>query len=91
MDDLDQYIEERSLKDSEFKSDFIEGYHAFKIGLTLKKMREESGMTQSEIALKMGTQKTAISRIENHADNMRLSTLEKFANALGKRMQIIID
>jgi HTH-type transcriptional regulator / antitoxin HipB len=35
-------------------------------------------------------QKTAISRIENHAEDIKLSTLEKFANALGKNLKLEI-
>ena len=48
------------------------------------------GLTQEEIAEKLHIRKSAISRIENHAENIKLSTLEKFANALGKRLEITI-
>ncbi|TYL48783.1 type II toxin-antitoxin system RelE/ParE family toxin [Marinomonas sp. IMCC 4694] len=34
------------------------------------------------------TQKSAISRIENHSDDVKLSTLERFATALGKKLEI---
>ncbi len=38
----------------------------------------------------MKTKKTAISRIENHAEDIKLSTLEKVAAALGKRLRVKI-
>ena len=38
----------------------------------------------------MKTKKTAISRIENHAEDIKLSTLEKVAVALGKRLRVKI-
>jgi len=38
----------------------------------------------------LSTKKTAISRIENHAEDIKLSTLERFAYALGKEMVIDI-
>ena len=54
----------------------------------LKTAREEAGLTQEELAEKLHTKKSAISRIENHAEDIKLSTLEKFANALGKRLKL---
>ena len=56
----------------------------------LKQAREEAGMTQEELAARLHTKKTAISRIENHAEDIKLSTLEKFARALGKRLRLEI-
>jgi len=50
--------------------------------------REESGLTQEELASRLNTKKSAISRIENHAEDIKLSTLEKFANALGKKLRL---
>jgi transcriptional regulator with XRE-family HTH domain len=50
--------------------------------------REEVGLTQDEVAEKLHTKKSAISRIENHAEDIKLSTLEKFAEALGKTLRI---
>jgi HTH-type transcriptional regulator/antitoxin HipB len=58
--------------------------------VVLKQVRETAGLTQEELALKLNTKKTAISRIENHAEDIKLSTLEKVAQALGKRLQIKI-
>jgi transcriptional regulator with XRE-family HTH domain len=54
----------------------------------LKVAREEAGLTQEQLAQKLNTKKTAISRIENHAEDIKLSTLEKFAHALGKSLRI---
>ena len=44
-------------------------------------------MTQEELANLVNTKKTAISRIENHAEDIRLSTLEKIAHALDKEIK----
>jgi len=51
-------------------------------------MREKSGYTQEELANKLDTKKSAISRIENHAENIRSSTLEKYARVLGMKLHI---
>jgi ribosome-binding protein aMBF1 (putative translation factor) len=88
MSDLQKYIQKRKAKDSEFEKDFDSGYEYFKIGVLLKQAREESGLTQEELALRLNTKKSAISRIENHAEDIKLSTLEKFAKALGKRLRL---
>jgi len=88
MSDLQKYIQKRKAKDTEFAKDFDSGYEHFKIGVLLKQAREESGLTQEELALRLNTKKSAISRIENHAEDIKLSTLEKFAKALGKRLRL---
>jgi ribosome-binding protein aMBF1 (putative translation factor) len=88
MSDLQKYIKKRKKKDSEFAKDFDSGYEQFKIGVFLKQAREEAGLSQEELAAKLKTKKSAISRIENHAEDIKLSTLEKFAHALGKQLRL---
>ena len=41
----------------------------------LKNAREKAGLTQEQVALKLKTKKSAVSRIENHAEDIKLSTL----------------
>ncbi len=90
MSDLKKYINGRKKSNIEFARGFDEGYEEFKIGLILKSAREQSGMTQEELAKKIRTTKSAISRIENHADDIKLSTLTKVARALGKKISVKI-
>jgi len=90
MSDIKKYIRRRKTADREFAAGFEEGYQKFKIGLILKEARRAAGLTQEELARRINTKKTAVSRIENHSRDIRLSTLEKVAAALGKRLQIRI-
>ncbi len=90
MDDLDKYIVKRKNKSKNFSKNFEKGYESFKIGVLLRQAREEVGVTQKELAEKMSTKKSAISRIENHAEDIRLSTLKSYLEALGKTLQISI-
>jgi HTH-type transcriptional regulator / antitoxin HipB len=90
MSDLKKYIAERKKKDKIFSTDFDEGYEQFKIGIMLRQARESAGLTQDELASRLKTKKTAISRIENHAEDIKLSTLERVAKALGKQLQVHI-
>ncbi len=91
MSDLKNYISKRKASDSEFAKDYETGYQEFKIGVMLKIAREEAGLTQEQLAKKLHTKKTAISRIENHAEDIKLSTLKKFAQALGKTLHIQVS
>ena len=88
MSDLKQYVEQRKAEDLEFALDYDEGFAQFKLGVLLKEARESSGLTQQELAKLLHTQKTAISRLENHAEDIRLLTLIRFAHALGKRVEL---
>lgn len=88
MSDLKKYISERKKKDKKFAEGFEEGYEQFKVGVMLRQARKAAGLTQEELARRLKTKKTAISRIENHAEDIKLSTLERVAAALGKRLRI---
>ena len=90
MSGLQEYIKGRKGRDSEFAKDYEIGYQRFKVGAILKQERERVGLTQEELANKLNTKKTAISRIENHAEDIKLSTLENFAQALGKQLRLEI-
>jgi len=88
MSDLKQYITKRKEIDNEFSENFENGYQEFKIGEMLKMARKETGLTQEAVATAMHTKKSAISRIENHAQDIRLSTLQAFAHIMGKELKI---
>lgn len=90
MDDLDKYIADRKKKDPVFAKDFDKGYKNFSIGVLLKMAREEAGLTQEQVARKLQTKKSAISRIENHAEDIRLSTIKRFAEAVGRNIELNI-
>ena len=88
MSDLQKYIDKRKKDDKEFKKNFDTGYHEFRIGEILKQARWEKGLTQEDIANKLNTKKSAISRIENHVQDIRLSILQNFAKILGKELRV---
>ncbi len=90
MSDLRKYVSNRKANDPEFQERYGEGYQSFKIGALLRQAREDSGLTKEEIAERLNTKKSAISRIENHAEDIKLSTLEKFASVLGRKIEVSI-
>jgi len=74
--DLENFIDKDYGKRGTKRRDtFEEGYEAFKIGVMLQEMRLQKNMTQEQLAEKCGTTKNYISRIENDASDIRLSTL----------------
>ncbi len=91
MTDVEKYISKRKEKDAKFVQGFEEGYKEFKIGVLLKQAREQAGLTQEQLAKRLKTKKTAISRIENHAQDIKLSTIQKVAKALGKNLEITLS
>ena len=88
MSDLKKYIVERKARDPEFAEDYDRKYEEFKVGAILKKAREDAGITQEELARRLNTKKSAISRIENHAKDIKLSTIESFVQAVGKKLRL---
>ena len=91
MDDLEKYIQKLKKQKPDFSEQFEEGYENFKIGVLLRHAREEANITQEELANLIHTKKSAISRIENHSEDIRLSTLKSYVEALGKKLKIVIS
>jgi HTH-type transcriptional regulator/antitoxin HipB len=60
---------------TESREKYEEEYETFELGVMLQEMRKERGMTQEQLALKCGTTKSYISKIENNTSDIRLSTL----------------
>ncbi|MDR2206057.1 MAG: helix-turn-helix domain-containing protein [Flavobacteriaceae bacterium] len=75
---LDQFVDEQyGKRGTQKRETFEKGYDEFKLGFILQKARIEKGMTQEELAEKVGTNKGYISRIENNIKDVRVSTLQK--------------
>jgi len=71
---------------------YEEGFEAFKLGVMLQELRKEQGLTQEQLAEKCGTTKTYISRIENDASDIRLSTLMRIVReGLGGHLKLTVD
>ena len=64
---------------------------AFRLGVMLKEARQEARITQEELAMKTGTKKSYISRIERGKSDIQVSTYHKLIEiGLGKNLNIII-
>jgi len=86
---LDQQYGKRGTPNRE---KFEEGFEAFKLGVMIQELRMENGLTQEQLAQKCGTTKTYISRIENNASDIRLSTLMRIIReGFGKQLRLSVD
>ena len=74
------------------RENYEQEFESFKLGVMLQELRKEKGMTQDELAEKCGTTKTYISRIENNASDIRLSTLMRIIQkGLGGHLRLSVD
>ena len=71
---------------------FEQEFEAFKLGVILQDMRRQQKLTQEQLAKKCGTTKTYISRIENDASDIRLSTLMRIIQeGLGGHLKLTVE
>ncbi|MCG8307338.1 MAG: helix-turn-helix domain-containing protein [Cytophagales bacterium] len=89
---LDQFKDKHYGERGTAKRDELEsGYKNFKIGALIHKARLEKGLTQEELAIRVGTTKSYISKIENNVKEVRLSTLQKIIQlGLGGQLELSI-
>ncbi|HQU94033.1 MAG TPA: helix-turn-helix transcriptional regulator [Pyrinomonadaceae bacterium] len=70
---------------------FEQGFEEFKLGYLIQEARKKKGLTQQELADKVGTNKAYISRVENDIKDVRLSTLRKIVETgLGGELELAI-
>lgn len=75
---------------SENRDVFEEKAQYFVISQMLREARKEANMTQEQLAVKVGTKKSYISRLENGKCDIQLSTLYRiFEVGLGKRVSLV--
>jgi HTH-type transcriptional regulator / antitoxin HipB len=88
----DHLDEEFGKKGTASRDEYEAGFEAFKLGVMLQELRKEQGMTQEQLADKCGTTKTYISRIENDASDIRLSTLMRIIReGFGRHLKLSVE
>lgn len=89
---LDQFVDEQyGKRGTKKREQFETGFKEFKLGFLLQQARIEKGLTQEQLAEKIGTNKGYISRVENNIKDVRISTLQKIVElGLGGRLQLSI-
>lgn len=80
-----------SLKEPEFRKEWEDTNAELVMLDNILAARSEAGLTQAEVALRMGTTQSAVARLENNLIRGKLPsgrTLARYAEALGKRVRI---
>jgi len=73
------------------RTEFEEGYKSFKLESLVHDARIQKGLTQEQLALKCGTNKSYISKVENNIKDVRISTLQRIIEVgLGGRLNLSV-
>ena len=78
----------RELKDKEFKKLYEEYGKQLEIAYSILQLRKKNGMSQSELAKKIGTKQANIARMESGQQNFTTDTLQKIASAFDRNLKI---
>ena len=90
---LAQLVDEQYGKKGTRKRDnFDKGYESFKLGAMIQEARLEKGLTQEQLAIKCGTNKSYISKVENDIKDVRISTLQRIIEVgLGGQLNLSVS
>ena len=87
QDDLEEFIAERTARNPAFPQ-LMEAAHRQRLLLReLAEKREAMGLSQAEVAARMGTSQSALARLERGEGNPTLATIERYVYALGKKLE----
>ena len=93
LNSWDDHLEKKyGKKGTSAREKYEEEFEAFKIGVLIQEARKRQHLTQHELAIKEETTKNYISRIENNASDIRLTTLMRIIReGLGGKLKFSID
>ena len=90
MKSFDQYLEEQ-LKNPEFKKAYDELAPEFELASQIIDARLKKGLSQAELAEKMGTRQSAIARLESVDYNPSIKMLKRVAKATETRLKVSLE
>lgn len=88
---LDELIDERAASNPAFPGMVEAAYERRRLLRALAERREELGLSQTQVAARMGTSQSSVARLESGEADARLSTIERFSAALGVRLNWSLD
>ena len=86
-DFLEEMIDVWTEKDPSFRSTFEAAWQQRELLRALAKRREELGLSQTEVAARMGTSQSTLARLEQGNANPTLATVARLAKALGQKVE----
>jgi predicted transcriptional regulator len=88
MNNMDKLIEKKIVANTEFAKDYQKENERLQVAVALMKLRENEGLTQRQLAEKVGKPQSTIARIENGNMNVSYGILNEIATGLGKKLEI---
>jgi len=77
---------------TETREQYEQGFEMFKLGVMIQELRKKEGLTQMELAQRCQTTPKYISRIENNANDIKMSTLLRIFNqGLGRKINLSVE
>jgi ribosome-binding protein aMBF1 (putative translation factor) len=76
------------MKDPAFRAEYVALKPEFALARALILARSKAGLTQAQLAKRMGTTQSVVARIESGRNPPNLKTLDKYARALGRRIEV---
>ena len=90
MSEIERFISERKARSPRAWANFEDKYRQYAIGMLLAQHREKAGFTLGEFAKRTKMAKAALSRLENHGEDVRLSTITRYVQATGQPLALTI-
>lgn len=90
-DFLDEVVDERSAANPAFPRMVEAAYERRRLLRALAARREELGLSQTQVAARMGTSQSSVARLESGEADARLSTIERFSAAVGVQLNWSLD
>ena len=87
MDDFRKFLN-KQLEDPDFRKEWDDMEPEYQIMKAMIAARTEAGITQQQLSERTGINQSNLSRIENGNGNPSVSTLNRIASALGKKLSI---
>ncbi|MEA3392757.1 MAG: helix-turn-helix domain-containing protein [Candidatus Marinimicrobia bacterium] len=90
---FDEHLNERyGKKGTKTRDEFDRESESFRLGVLVSEARKEKGLTQEELAQKIGSTKSYISKIENGVKEARVSTLQRIIeDGLGGKLHLSVE
>jgi transcriptional regulator with XRE-family HTH domain len=88
MSDIEKFITARKARNPKAWADFDTKYRRYAIGMLLARHRQKAGLSVSQFVKLTKMKKEALSRLENHGIDVRLSTISRYVQATGKPFEL---
>jgi len=89
-DFLDEVVGERTARNAEFPALVAAAVRRRALLRQLAEKRDAAGLSQTVVAARMGTSQSAVARLESAEVDAKLSTLERYAAAIGQRVEFTL-